>query len=378
MLGLAAIAASFGAAAAIVYLQLRHVALAVLVLVTPALAIAALDAGYAREPFDESVIQILVYVFAAVCGQLLAQRLVRGICDGLPPRKAFRNGCKDLGWVIGPVAAAAILPALANMVYPQLLGLAVYYLLYLLCATAAVVAAVGAAAWLPYTEDFVARANLAREAWQRRMAPLDFLGQARWALSLSGVALVLATLAGFGMQGLHLGDDWPYFPIAGAFWIAALALVTRDWRMTVSLMLALALVVAFYLAAHAGGDDPFGTRDIAWLSLCCATGGVPMGVLAASWSRFLREGDDVATALARALLSEGPTVLFATMFSAGPAAVLLAFSLVFVPRGHTLPPYLVAATCFPLALFAVFPALAVALYTLRPRYRSVEEVFGKR
>lgn len=363
----------FAAAAVAVYLQLRHHVLTALVAAAPALAIAGFDFAYALEP---DVLQFLVYGFAVVCGQLLARLLVRGICDGLPPGEALWKGWRGVDRVAGPVAAATMLPALANMAYPQLFNLPIYYLVNVLCATAAVVAAVAAASWRSYTEEFIARANLAREAWERRMAPLGFIAQARWAFSLSGAALVLATLAGFGMRGLHLGEAWPYFPIAGVFWVAALALVTRDWRMTAALTGAFALVVALALAARAGAHGAFDRVDIAWLSLACATGAVPMAVLAGSWSAFQRESDDIAGSLARAVRSEGPAVLFATIYPAVPALLFCAAFL--ARRGDALPAVLVVAACFPFAIFVVFPALTVVLHTLIPHYRGVEEVFGKR
>jgi hypothetical protein len=216
-----------------------------------------------------------------------------------------------------------------------------------------------------------------RERRERGLQSLDLFGQARWAFSFTGIALVLAALAGFGMRNLHF-EVWPYFGVAGVFWVAALALVTRDWRMTSGSLLALALVVVLSLAARAQEDGAFQAWDVAWLSLCCASGGVVMSGFAASWSRFVREGDEVGGALTRALRDEGPVVLFAALLAAAPAVGLLALALMFAQSGQALPPYVVAMACFPAATFAVFPAVTVMLYRLLPRYRDVEEVFGKR
>jgi hypothetical protein len=151
MAALAALAVSFGVSAAVVYLQLRHLGLTALVLVAPALAIAAVDLVYPGGPLAPDLLQLLAWAFCVVFGQLFAQRLVRGVSDGLSPRKAFLSACKDLDGVVGPVAAATTLPAIANMAYPQLFGLIVYYLVSLSCATAAAIAAMAAAALFPYT-----------------------------------------------------------------------------------------------------------------------------------------------------------------------------------------------------------------------------------
>jgi hypothetical protein len=101
-----------------------------------------------------------------------------------------------------------------------------------------------------------------------------------------------------------------------------------------------------------------------------------MMMVAVSWCRSMRDGDDTANALARALQQEGPGAFFAAMYSATPALVLPVTSLLL---GHFfLLPELATAIASGVAAFVAFPALVTAIYKLLPRYRTVEEVFGKR
>ena len=87
------------------------------------------------------------------------------------------------------------------------------------------------------------------------------------------------------------------------------------------------------------------------------------------WSRLLRQGDELLAALAQAFQREGPPVVFVGLFLTAVWAGHAALGL-WAPLDFT------AILAIFLGL-AVFPALAVAIHTLLPRYRSVDDVFGK-
>jgi hypothetical protein len=368
------VCAVLGSFVAIAQLQLRHLALAALVVAGPLLALAALDAAAPAFLTDDGDGEIFAALFALACGQLIAHRAVRGLCEGAAPGAAMRQAAKRIFWVAGPVAAASFLPTMARLTGSQAFDAFAAHGAIVLAALLGMAAALAAATFLPYTEDFVVRANAARERRQRRLAPLNLFAEPRWSFSLSGIALVLATLAGFAIRGADLPETWPYLPLAAIFWAAALALVTRNWRLSVALTLAAVLAAAYAIAAFSYSSFAWG--EIGRFALSCAIGIVPAAVLGAGWSGFLRDGDDVATAWDRALRDEGPGVLFALL---PPVALAATFGVLVSAGGRSpLTPLAVAAFGFPFAAFFVFPAFAVALYTLLPPRVSLEEALRRK
>jgi hypothetical protein len=211
-----------------------------------------------------------------------------------------------------------------------------------LCLCAASAVGLVALAWrvLPFGEAFIARANRAAE---NRARLLDIAAQVavpRWAMAVSGIAVVMAALAWFEIMP---GDppDYPGFVVAAA----AVFLLSRDWRTAV----AAALCAALLWLARADIALPFFVLPALLLSAC------------------VRERPERGAEAWRLTLEEEGGGLW---FAALGLAVLLILdgAATFLELG------LAAQIAFLVAL-VFFPALAAALWTLFPRYRSVEEIY---
>jgi ABC-type antimicrobial peptide transport system permease subunit len=98
---------------------------------------------------------------------------------------------------------------------------------------------------------------------------------------------------------------------------------------------------------------------------------VPLTTLAGQIRRGMREGEDHASALARALRDETLSV-----FLAGLVLILPTLFKAIVLEIVT--PVLVTALVAQFSALVAFPALMETIYAMIPRYRSVEDVFGKR
>jgi hypothetical protein len=208
------------------------------------------------------------------------------------------------------------------------------------------VAAVASAIWLTlwgwrrlsFDEGFIARANRAMETRARLTEIAAQIALPRWALALSGVALVTATLGWFQMPQ----HDAPRYISAGLL-AAAMALLARDWRAVAASLLCAALL---------------------WLlraDVALAFFALPALLLAGAVRARDEEGGE---AWRLTLEEEGAGLLFAAV-----SMLVLAAAAQLGTRGLiSLAAALVAALIF-------FPAFNVALWTIFPRHRSVEELY---
>jgi hypothetical protein len=367
-LAVAALAALLGATGALAYFQLRHLALAALVVLVPFLY-SFVDPLLPRLVDDQFNNAPFVRSFFAVCGLLMADRVVRGVSSGMSRRTAVTAAVSSVAAATLPFLVALLL-ATAALAPDGMMRLECEALGFIVLAYGAIAfGAIWPALAFPYTEDFIMRANRARERREHAALRLAAAAQTRWALSIAGSAFVLATIAGFRLRGLSAdpGAALPlYLPAAAMLVFAAALAVARDWRMALAFTLTLALSAAWMV----GGAMPHVT-DVEPLSysIALATIAAPLGLLAARWSRAMRDGDAPLEALSQVLRQEASTVVFA-------AAYLLIYWLLHAALGR--PPLDMTVIVATIAGLAVFPALTVSIQTLLPRYRSVEEVFKKR
>jgi hypothetical protein len=210
------------------------------------------------------------------------------------------------------------------------------------------VAAVASALWLvmanwprlSFDEGFIARANRAAETRARLMETAAQIAVPRWSLALSGVAAVLTTLGGFEIAR----HDAPRY-VSAVILLAAMALLAREWRSVASTAFCAALLWLF----RAEGALPFFA--------------LPALLLAQTVRARAEEGGE---AWRLTIEEEGTGLLFAAL----GALVLIVISQL-GHDGYDAPPVLV---CF-IAALIFFPAFNVALWTIFPRHRSVEELY---
>jgi hypothetical protein len=361
--------------AALSYVHLRHGGLAVIAVGSP---LPVLLAGYGLASRLESdlvaFLGLLACIFGVVCSQSAADRIARGICDGLAPREAIRRTFAGIAVPVLWVLAACGLSLFAA-VPPYGLRNCLAALVLLLAASALAFGGGFLARALSFSEWFVAAANRARESRERWISRLSFVAERRWGLSVSGIGIVLGTIAVFGARSLRLHGEPPMsamrYALIAAIAFAASAIALRNWRLALAVTLTLVFEGLFGLWAVSAGAMPIFSEDRIVFGVTLAIGAVPTILLASAVCGFLRDGDDIATALARALEQSGPGAVLACVTAAVPWFVATV-------AGGIVRFELAAALATIAGTILVFPAQVTAIHVLFPRYRSVEEVFGKR
>ncbi|HEX4295702.1 MAG TPA: hypothetical protein VHZ29_16320 [Rhizomicrobium sp.] len=358
--------------ATLIYLYLRHAGLAAVALAAP-LAAAGTAAWLAYDRFDNEAVFALAGIFGVAFLCAVADRMSRGICAGMTPGRAAMRASLDSLFIVGPALAGVVALALAFAASTPVRPVGVAIFEALPAVFAASLAAVWATALFPYTEQFIGRANRAREWRARQGARLAFLGETRWALSITGIAAIFAALAVFGAKSV------PFHPALGGLADPAVAVVlafaaflasARDWRMavamtaTVVLMFALERWALSYRLAH------LSERDTLWTAVLFLPAIGAMCPIAARWHGCLREGDGVGAALRCSLEEEGPGAVLAS-------AIVAVFWLIRTLSVWRVSPALIAAF-ISFAAPLVFPALAMTLYRLLPRYVSIEDALDRR
>jgi hypothetical protein len=344
--------------AAFSFLCLRHAGLAALTLIAP---LPAFLAVVMFLPVGGDRLSLwLAFLPGFVVASFFAASIARQAAEGAPGKMAASQTLQDLTPATLCALIAACVPAFlfANgaMLAAVLAGAG-------LCA---LIATPLAASWLPFGENFAARANRLREWRERGLAYLIPVALPRWGWSLSGVAIVLAVLGVFGALPLGLPSGANligYGAIAVA--VAALFLATRDWRRSLAALLAFLPALFFTLWVFARmPHDPAALRH---LLQALGIGFMPVVLAAARAARFMRDGEDVAVASIRTLERDGATILFTV---AATALSLAAFHrLQDVPAAIAIllgaPGALVFAPAFAALLESLFPRRA----TIEARYR---------
>ena len=226
-----------------------------------------------------------------------------------------------------------------------------------------------AASLLPFSEDFVGRANRLRELRERRLENIAAVTEPRWGWSLTGIGVVFLALAFFGSRSLHATSAVAH--VALEIWLVAAVVTagaalaaTRDWRRSLSVLVALGLAALIGCWGYARAGVAL---DVAsWLALMQALAfGAATILLVANSAR--PDGDENTTAASvRSLL--GKTSAAATS-SACAMAVLLGLSV-----GIGVVAIALAATVFFAGIGAVLlqPALTIAIETVAPRRSAIE------
>jgi hypothetical protein len=222
-----------------------------------------------------------------------------------------------------------------------------------------------------FDEHTIARANRAREDIERLALPLEFAAQPRWALTICGVAIVLLALVLFDrVRGPDGTMAFAVLAMCNARAVATygmvMAVLAITWRMSKSWRGALACTAADVFAATLG----------AWLSL--HAGLVPGLDFPLGGGSAIRAWDLVTAGLA--VVAGQMLGLIAQSGRESITArsgVALCTGLAWLICCAATPGALLPLTGTAAAL-VLLPCLRVALDTLLPRYRSVEEVFGRK
>lgn len=350
----AALALGAVLAGAIAFWQTRHAALAAVTALAPLpglLWAAPLSSG---TPFG--LIPGLGYGFGFALAALYAAHVLG---------RVLRVGTRETPWFAAGVAlavAAMLIPVWFDGLHRE-------------AAVQAVCDAFGASLsvllllpislpLLAFDEEFVARANRARE---RRGRLYEWLGGAtvpRWGLSFTGIALVFVALGWFDSEAV-LQSGWWRYGVTAVLVCGALGVFAGGWREGLALGLVLTVVCLLAQWWRSYQAQPFGAVDSFAVTLLAGF----LATLSARHIRFWRKrGDRCATANRRALECADSAVfaglgavcaLLPWLYLSGTGAIVLALA--------------AGGLCGAL----LYPAVLTALEAVVPRRRTVEEVFAR-
>jgi hypothetical protein len=365
LISLALGAASLVVAAATSFVHLRHIGLAILVALAPLAGLVAAGA-VGDELTTSGVLSILGlgYVVSALAGG----EIVRRVLDKADPIEAARQTLVRL-------APPALLVTFAGMV-----RWAVW--LYRTPGPSAVLAAivvlalllpVFGASLLPFGEAFVTAANRARERREQLLAVTTAVIEPRWAVSVTGIAIVFAVLSWFGAAPLLTHSSLRLQTAATSpflMFLVALA-IGRDWRGAAAVMLTLATLVLLDLWLLSMADLRLSLTAMVETALMGLAALLPMLLQLDGVRRFRKAGDAPGLARLRAIeeLGVGP------YFAAGGAAVAMLPWIVLHGSVASLTAMFVLSG---LAGTFFAPAIATALEQLLPRRRSLGQLYGRR
>lgn len=331
---------------ALSYIQFRHIALALLVVLAPlpALAIAPQD----------------VWPIPYLCGyfvvNVLAAQVRTRVAERIPaPVYAWREALAELIWPPAMVCAVAALPLFtADWSAIRIAASTVAS-----SALAAVLVPVIARP-LPYGEEFIVRTNRLREWRERRLDLLTFVVQPRWGWSVSGIAIVFAVLAYFGVENANAAPPAPRFwvPLALVTLSAGVGFAaTRNLRRTTSFVIVAALValMGLWLSIMFPSHAP-----VPYLAEATSIALMPCLLMAARSAKFARDGDRPAVATLRSFEQDTVTILF---FAGGAAVYFLATG-AFAASALML--------CGGLSALIMIPALTTMIYDLAPPRVSLD------
>ncbi|MBV9540070.1 MAG: hypothetical protein JO167_02285 [Alphaproteobacteria bacterium] len=364
---------SLAIGALVAFAHLRHTMLAVLSIIAPLPGMVA--AGIFAVPAGLTLAGLVtVYAVAYVAGAMMSGEIVRRVLDGQPLEAAAQNA---LGRMLMPVTIAAVTAAVLFVGWmfrdARMLGFGAAAEVVAASLSVLVVTAFGATL-VPFGEMAIAEANRTRERREPWLRRLTLVTTPRWALSLTGAALVLATLGAFGAESLAARSSLIAQPIAiGAslLFVGMVAFaVARDGREAVAATLAfisLALL-CLWLWGRAVGHMTL----TSFIEIVCVMTVAMLGAVAllANARRYRLARENVGVARLRAIEDVGVSFAYGV---AGAAALVLPWILL---HGSMVTLALLFVAGGAAGLIGV-PAIATTIDTLFRRRRSAEELYGR-
>jgi hypothetical protein len=366
-------AGSLAIGAILAFIHVRHAGMAVLTALAPLPGLLAAGPFAVQSGLSYSGL-LAIYGFAYLMSSSLGGDITRRILDAAEPAAAGREAL-----------AAVLLPAVLCLVAGA--ALIVGWLFHdgrmLGLGAAAELAAAGfsvlavipfAAAVLPFGELFFVGANRVRERRESVLRVAANVIEPRWAMSLSGIALVLATLGWFGAAP-HLAHSalfaQPALWGASALLLFLIAFAAgRDWRDALAATLALATLALLCLFLWSRATGRLTVSSFVEIAAVTAAALFLMLQLVARSRAYRLTGDSPAVARLRAVEDLGLAPWFGIV---GAGAATLPWIVLHGSIGMLSPMLLAAAA----AALLVMPALATAFEAIVRRRRSVDELYGR-
>jgi hypothetical protein len=304
-------AAMLLAAAVIGLSRFRDPMLAVAGALAPLPGVSLVFCGALGTPLSSIAVSLgaLVYALGFSIALIAGDGFAMRIADGEEPKSSVMLTLQSGIRFVGPVLVVVLgLPALLAVADSQRLTPS----LLLACGNALAalsswLAVPLAGSFLSGSEDFIARTNRTREDWARRFEKIALTARSPWAMSVTGILVVLLVLGAFGSVKLDVGKD-PALrsdaAVAAVVILAAAFLAGRDWRRAFAVFLATggALIYSLwgYTRAGAAFDAPLMLLT-AGLGAICFT---PIAAVAVD--AVLSGRSDAASASQAGILGSGP------------------------------------------------------------------------
>src|SRR5277367_1895948 len=287
------------AAAAIALTHLRDPVLALSVLLAPLTAVSLVVCAAPSltlllpTVFLAAFVYALGFVVALMAGSRFALRIADGEDREVCTMAAMRADPRGLASILVFASATFGIFAIHGPAATPLL-LAAGNALAILTAWFAVPLA---GSFMVGGEDFIAQTNRVLESRQVRLERIAKAAQPPWALSVTGILVVLLALASFGSAGIAVARDvraalWSN--AAGAFVVLAIAayLAAGAWRSALAVWLGTASAVLFGVWGYARTGAIFDAPLSLATAELCTIFFVPIALVAASAS-FSNRNDAV-------------------------------------------------------------------------------------
>jgi hypothetical protein len=353
----------------VAFVHLRHVAFAAVAAVAPLPGLVI--AGPFAMAHDAGALALLAaYGMAVVAGALWSSTVMSELLANRGREQAALLGPLRL---LLPIGAALLALGVVMMAWVPQRALGIWIEIMAGIVSSLTFIVLGALT-LPFSETAVTDLNRARERRALRLRLLALVVEARWGMSLAGIALVVAVLGYFGIDALPAKELLIARPVywAGAALLVFLAgfAVGRDWREALAVVLALAAETLLGLWQW---KIAVGQLSVQAFSVVVMTDGVSLMLMLALLDgarRYRSAGDAVEAARLKALEEcAGPTIYGC----AGAAAAAVPWTVLHGAMATLAVLFLLAA------MFAVMvlPAISTALEALVRRRYSVEELYGR-
>jgi hypothetical protein len=312
--------AMFLAAAIIALSQFRDPLLAIAGALAPLPGVSLIYCGAFETPSPEAL-GALAYVLGFSVALIAGDSFTSHIADGDDPKTSAILTLQNSPHVLAPILAAGLaLPALLMLTAPERL----FSPALLLAGGNALAALSGwlvvplAGSFLSGSEDFIVRINRSRESWSRRLERVAHAARPPWAMSASGILLVLLVLGVFGDARLVVGKDMAVAlrtDVAGALVIllAVAFLAGRGWRRAAGVFFATAGVALFGLWGFARTGAVLDGSLMLLTAGLCSICFVPIASIAARASQSARS--DASGASEAGILNGGPAAVAVSVAS---------------------------------------------------------------
>ena len=365
-------AAMLLAAAVIALSRFRDPVLAAAGALAPLPGVSLVFCGVLGTPFGSIAVFVgaLVYALGFAVALIAGDGFVMRVADGEEPKTSVMLTLQGGVRFLAPVLVVVLgLPALLAVAEPQ----RVTPSLLLaggnaLAALSAWLAVPLAGSFLSGSEDFIARTNRMREDWARRFEQIALAARPPWAMSATGILVVLLVLGVFGSLRLHVGGDPALrFDAAGAVVVILTAafLAGRDWRRAFAVFFALGGALIYGLWGYARAGTAF---DAPLMLLTAGLGAICFTPIAAvAVDAVLSGRSDAASASEAGIVGSGPAA------TTGILGTLIVLAPWYREFGAARAGFVLAILFAAAGALVFHPAVTSALESVAPRRQTLAE-----